>query len=144
MRVMLPFLLAMCACMAQANEIYKCVQNGRVVYADLPCAIDGSKNQQLQLSAMQRSGQETPRQADAMPSTPKIPRTAAKHGNTSSKGLSLQAQVRADKNKQHCLALEQKIADLEAEARQGAKADKQDRLTQRKRKVRQQQQALHC
>ncbi|WP_188397386.1 DUF4124 domain-containing protein [Oxalicibacterium flavum] len=132
---------------AYAQDIYKCVHQGRTIYSEKACAADDAQNERFEVRD-DRVGNVAPDRETIRATRARVQAEMAASANavsgTKSIGAMVGEQAKPSDRKPRCDALERDIADIEAEARQQITARRQDRLAQKKRKLRQQQHALKC
>jgi len=141
MRLFLIFLLLSAS--SHAQVIYKCADKGRITYSESPCTEGDYANNRFAVRndrlgnvvPDREAGQSGVRNEENRPAISTDAGRAVVSGPSSTSTLDA---------KDRCVALDREVVDIDAAARQGGSARRQDRLAERKRKARQKQRESNC
>jgi len=129
---------------SHAQVIYKCADKGRITYSESPCT-EGDYSSNRFAVRNDRLGNVVPDREIGRPRFQNEENRQAT--STDARGVEIAngpSSMSASDAKDRCAALEREIADIDAAARQGVSARRQDRLAERKRKARQKQREWRC
>ncbi len=138
------FLFLLLSASSHAQVIYKCADKGRITYSESPCA-DGDYSNNRFAVRDDRLGNVVP-EREAGP--PRFRSDESRQAISTDAGraaiVSGPSSTSTLDAKDRCVALDREVADIDAVARQGGSARRQDRLAERKRKARQKQRESNC
>lgn len=119
---------------AGASTIYRCVEDGHVIYSDRPCGSDAS------------AYEADPSRISILESAPAVATKPAKSRPKAKRAASADVSIAAAQaqHAQRCAALARSLRDIRSEMRAGYDFKQGERLRARQRKLVEQQRELKC